>query len=161
MNIRFIDTSIMTNLLKIPFRCENAQEVSVEFETAIRADERLVLPLATIIETGNHIAHINDGNIRRKIANNFSDFIRASLDNESPWFYDSFELSKEDLLYIADNLPQKAMAQIGLGDISIIRQYENFKEKNGAIGKIMIWSVDGHLKMYNEDLTGISRRRNK
>lgn len=63
------------------------------------------------------------------------------------------------MLYIAENFPHNAMGQIGLGDISIIRQYENFKAKNSAIGKIMIWSVDSHLQMYCEDLTGISRRR--
>jgi len=159
MNIRFIDTSIMLNLLQVPSRCNKAQEVLNDFKRAIEDGDNLILPLATIVETGNHIAHINDGNIRRKIAEKFAVFIRASLDNEAPWFYDSCELSKEDLLYIADNFSQKAMEKVGLGDISIIRQYENFKEKNGAIGKIMIWSVDTHLQMYSEDLTGMSRRR--
>lgn len=160
LNIRFIDTSVMLNLLKIPSRCDKASEILGEFKDAVHAGENLILPLATIIETGNHIAHINDGNLRRSIAEKFVAFIRHSLDSESPWYYNSCELSKQDLLYIANSFPQKATEKIGLGDVSIIQQYENFKEKNSAIGKIMIWSVDTHLKMYNEDLTGTPRRRN-
>lgn len=160
MNIRFIDTSIMTNLLGVPNRCDKQQEIQAEFTRAVEAAENLILPLATIIETGNHIAHINDGNIRRRIAEKFSEFIRLSLDNQAPWYYDSYELSKNDLLYMINHFPQKAMEQVGMGDISIITQYENFKEKNSAIGVIMIWSEDTHLQMYCEDLTGIIRRRN-
>ena len=160
MNIRFIDTSIMTNLLLIPTRCDKAQEIRDEFDRAVTAGDNLILPLATIIETGNHIAHIRDGNLRRLIAGKFAEFIFLSLDNETPWYYDSCELSKNDLRYIVDHFPQKAMEQVGMGDVSIICQYENFKEKNGAIGVIMIWSDDTHLQMYREDLTGTIRRRN-
>lgn len=71
------------------------------------------MSLATIIETGNHIAHIKDGRIRRSIAEKFAKFIYLSLDNEEPWYYDEYELSKEDLRYIATEFPQKAMEQIG------------------------------------------------
>jgi hypothetical protein len=160
MNIRFIDTSIMTNLLEIPARCDKAQEIQDDFKQAIDAGETFILPLATIIETGNHIAHISDGRLRRSIAEKFTIFIRLSLDNEAPWFYDEYKLSKEDLLYIVTEFPQKAMEKVGVGDISIIRQYEIFKEKYNAIGRIMIWSNDAHLQMYREDLTGTTRRRN-
>ena len=160
MNIRFIDTSIMTNLLEIPNRCDSATQIQIEFNRAVKAGDNLILPLATIIETGNHIAHIVDGNLRREIARKFSEFIRLSLDNVTPWFYDNCELSKNDLLFMIDNFPQKAMEQVGMGDVSIIRQYENFKEKNSAIGGIMSWSNDTHLQMYCEDLTGVIRRRN-
>jgi len=34
--------------------------------------------------------------------------------------------------------------------MSIIREYEKYKDNTPAIGNIMIWSLDGHLKGYNE-----------
>lgn len=37
----------------------------------MQANDMLIMPASTIIETGNHIAHISDGTIRRKIALKF------------------------------------------------------------------------------------------
>ena len=71
MNIRFIDTSIVMNLLRIPHMCQEYESVKKEFNEAIEQNETLILPLATIIESGNHISHIADGNIRRKKAVKF------------------------------------------------------------------------------------------
>lgn len=72
MNIRFIDTSIVMNLLRIPHMCQEYESVKKEFNEAIEQNETLILPLATIIESGNHISHIADGNIRREKAVKFS-----------------------------------------------------------------------------------------
>lgn len=67
MNVRFIDTSILLNILDVPDRNQNKDEVVKEFKTLIGSQtETLILPLATIIETGNHIAHIGSGNVRRE-----------------------------------------------------------------------------------------------
>ena len=47
----------------------------------------LILPFATIIETGNHIAHCGDGNIRKKTAGKFCECIDKIIKNEAPWQY--------------------------------------------------------------------------
>ena len=65
MNVRFMDTSIVMNLLEIPGMCQDAEKVKKEFNQAVEAKETLILPVSTIIESGNHIAHIADGHIRR------------------------------------------------------------------------------------------------
>lgn len=51
MNIRFIDTSIVMNLLRIPHMCQEYESVKKEFNEAIEQNETLILPLATIIES--------------------------------------------------------------------------------------------------------------
>lgn len=51
------------NLLRIPHMCQEYESVKKEFNEAIKQNETLILPLATIIESGNHISHIADGNI--------------------------------------------------------------------------------------------------
>lgn len=84
MNVRFIDTSVMANMLKIPGKCNAAESVQEEFKQVIEAKEVLILPIATIIETGNHIAHIDSGNIRRTIAQKFGEYLRKTAEGEAP-----------------------------------------------------------------------------
>ena len=78
MNVRFIDTSIVMNLLEIPNMCAEAAVVKDEFKTAVEAEETMILPMSTIIESGNHIAHIADGTIRRTKADRKSTRLNSS-----------------------------------------------------------------------------------
>ena len=53
-----------------------------------------------------------------------------------------------------------AKMEMGIGDMSIIRFYEKYKNEVPAVGRIMIWSKDKHLSCYQDNLS-ISRRREK
>ena len=161
MNIRFIDTSIVMNLLRIPHMCQEYESVKKEFNEAIEQNETLILPLATIIESGNHISHIADGNIRREKAVKFQEFLRKTAKEEAPGELYGVGFTKEDLLIIADQFPDCAQKmEMGIGDMSIIRFYEKYKNEVPAVGRIMIWSKDKHLSCYQDNLS-ISRRREK
>ena len=59
MNVRLIDTSIMLNLLEVPKRCNDKDQVQEELKKALQNNDTLILPVATIIETGNAIAKIS------------------------------------------------------------------------------------------------------
>lgn len=80
MNVRFIDTSVMMNLLEVPGRCADSQMIKDEFRQIIDNKEVLILPIATIIETGNHIAHISNENSRRTIVSKFGEFLRKTAE---------------------------------------------------------------------------------
>lgn len=161
MNVRFMDTSIIMNLLEIPNMCADAEAVKEEFQRAMDNKETLILPMPTIIESGNHIAHIADGTIRREKAMKFQEFLRRTAEEEAPWTWYGVELEKEDLRILAEQFPDKALyMKMGIGDMSIVRFYEKYKENTPAIGRIMIWSTDRHLMEYSEDMT-MRRRRNK
>ena len=163
MNIRFIDTSVMMNLLEVPGRCADSQMIKEEFRQVLDNKEVLILPIATIIETGNHIAHINNGNSRRTIASKFGEFLRKTAEGKAPWQLYGIELDKEGLLYLADNIVENAMQQVGVGDMSIIHAYEQYKSNTPGIGRIMIWSTDRHLQGYIEENVSETtyRRRRK
>ena len=163
MNIRFIDTSVMMNLLEVPGRCADSQMIKEEFRQVLDNKEVLILPIATIIETGNHIAHINNGNSRRTIASKFGEFLRKTAEGKAPWQLYGIELDKEGLLYLADNIVENAMQQVGVGDMSIIHAYEQYKSYIPGIGRIMIWSTDRHLQGYIEENVSETtyRRRRK
>lgn len=161
MNVRFIDTSIVMNLLKIPQRCQDFEMVKKEFDKAIKQNDTMILPMPTIIESGNHISHISDGNLRRDKALKFKEFLQKTANEEAPWQLYGVNFTREDLLAIAEDFPDYAQKfEMGIGDMSIIRFYEKYKNEIPAIGRIMIWSTDKHLKCYQEEMT-ISRRRNK
>ena len=59
-----VDTSILLNILNVPGKNERQDEVFAAFEEKVEAGETFFLPLATIIETGNHIGHLPVGNER-------------------------------------------------------------------------------------------------
>lgn len=59
-----VDTSILLNILNVPDKNEHREEVFAAFQEKIKAGETFFLSLATVIETGNHIGHLPDGNSR-------------------------------------------------------------------------------------------------
>ena len=79
MNVKFIDTSVMLNLLEVPNKCSDADKVKMEWKQNLESNDVLIMPSATIIETGNHIAHISNGSKRREIAKKFGEFLRKCL----------------------------------------------------------------------------------
>ncbi len=86
MNIHFIDTSVFANILDIPNMNADRKLVIAEFNKLIKSKkDRLILPYATLIETGNHIAHNGDGRQRRKVAEVFATYLRKPIRNEAPW----------------------------------------------------------------------------
>lgn len=161
MNVRFIDTSVMTNLLEVPGLCDDAQKVKEEWRKVLEAEEVLILPVATIIETGNHIAHIPNGSSRRTVAGKFGEYLRKTAEGEAPWQLFGVEWDKEGLIYLANHIEEKALEQVGTGDMSIIYAYEQYKNNIPGIGRIMIWSTDTHLQGYWEENVSVTTYRRR
>ena len=67
-SICLIDTSVFLNILNVP-RCN--EDRMQNFKEYIELGCTFLLPMATILETGNHIAQNGDGTIRRKTAIHF------------------------------------------------------------------------------------------
>ena len=156
MNICIIDTTIMLNLLEVPGCCAQKDDVLKEFKTILTAKETLVLPLATIIETGNQIAKIS-GSKRYETAAKFTELLKKTADGQAPWSFAKSEVKVDDLRYYADNYLDFAKQSVGLGDLSIIRTYEKCKTLIVG-GTVWIWSKDKHLAAYREDVKKSTRR---
>lgn len=149
-----IDTSIFLNILGVPSKSQDKKNIRESLETYIRSDASLILPMATILETGNHIAQNGDGNIRRKIADKFCVEIHKAINNEAPYKVSSFPSNEEVKSWI-DKFPNLAMANksptkqegTSFGDLTIIQEFEKQKllHKNY---EIWIWSLDGDLEQY-------------
>ena len=161
MNVHFIDTTVFTNIVDVPFMNDERVKVMAELKELVtnRKENQLLLPFATIIETGNHIAHNGDGNQRREAAERFKEILEKTISDEAPWHYYGKQMTAEDLKCICKEFPDFAMRGEGFGDLSIIQAYTRYKEETPAIHRIRIWSLDEHLKsVYDEVLPGFATR---
>lgn len=82
-SIVLVDTSILLNVLDVDGRNERRHEVFAELNVRIEAGDHLFIPLATIIETGNHIAHVTQGAARRGVARRFVQAVQDALIREA------------------------------------------------------------------------------
>src|SRR5437868_4979986 len=82
--VEFVDTSILCNLLDIPGK--NQHRALVVQELAENKREcNLILPVTAIIETGNHIAQLADGRLRRIYADKLSELLGLVITDRAPW----------------------------------------------------------------------------
>ena len=162
MRVHFIDTSVLVNILDIPNMNQDRETVLEEFRALTdQSGNTFILPLATIIETGNHIAHINDGNIRRTKGIEFAVMLKKIANDESPWKFFEDEVTQDEIRIFAERLPERVTYGSGTGDLSIISAYEKYKSNIPAIGYIRIWSLDGHLHHYEHEMHMPSTRKKR
>lgn len=147
MSICLLDTTVFVEILDVPNLNDHRAELVLLLKQKIKDRESLLLPLATILETGNHIAQNGDGGQKRKTAVRFVEQVSLALDGASPFepilFHDHGDIAKW-----LENFPDYAMGSKSLGDLSIIQDWERMC----AIAKkrrVYIWSLDEHLASYD------------
>ena len=145
-SVKLIDTSVLCELLEIPGKSNpsDSGKIRNEFCKLVREDVSFILPLATVLETGNHIAQNGNGNVRRTKAKELANFVGKSLEESSPFLSPPF-WQDEDLRAWMVQFPTSAMQGIGLGDVSIKRDLERAKERLPSATPVEIWSKDDHL----------------
>lgn len=148
MSIALVDSSILCNVLNLPRRNQNRQVVLDQLRAHIQNGVTLLLPVATILETGNHIAHIDNGHQRRTAAEIFVKQVKQALHNNVPWTVSLPLLDPETLGTYLDEFPDSAMRGIGLGDLSIVKEFERQCTLHQA-QRVFIWSLDKHLCAYD------------
>lgn len=161
MKIHFLDTSVFCNILNVSKMADEREKTMAELNRINNnsTKERIVLPFATIIETGNHIAHIKDGRLRYETARKFCEAIEKTIAGEAPWTYYGSQLTEKDLEVICSNFPEASKISMGVGDLSIIRAYEKYKDETPCVDEIRIWSYDHHLMQYHEVMEWPNYRR--
>lgn len=162
------DTSVLCCWLQVPGKetCGPANDrwdytrirQKVDDETA--NNSTFVLPLASIIETGNHIAFAS-GN-RFQLAQSLADLIRKTVTESDPWaaFGHQNELwSREKLLALADNWPELAKQGLGIGDTTIKNVADYYAQTNTIAVEIL--TGDQGLKAYQPTTTVPQPRRRR
>lgn len=120
-----------------------------KIKSEVAAGALLVLPLASIIETGNHITQIKNTD-RLPFVTDFAEKIRRSIDGDSPWA----AYCKQKTLWEDEHLKEvverweamnKAHGKHSLGDVSILDVATAYR----SIGfEVEILTADELLKAY-------------
>jgi hypothetical protein len=150
----FVDTSVFVNLLSVPGRDQDRGRVVREQKERLSARCELVLPVATVIETGNHIAQVSNGSGRRKAAERFSAVLRLVAADEAPWHLHSVRWDGQYLERLVAggltglSLVEHAVSHLGCGDLSILVEREIYRAE-ARISDVRIWTLDDGLNAYN------------
>lgn len=156
MIICLIDTSIFLNLLNVPNCNQEHASVIQDFQTYINADCTFLLPMATILETGNHIAQNGDGTMRRKTAIRFVKEVKEAFTGVAPWRPTTF-LNTAEILEWIDQFPDLAgknkapnkQEGTSFGDISIIQEFHKSCNRF-PMSEVFIWSLDYDFQNYHQ-----------
>ncbi len=152
--VRFVDTSVLCDLLSVPGKCQDTETVRLELRQLVADGVQLVLPIATIIETGNHIAQVGDGHGRRQSAERFVKLLRATTDGVLPWVLHAVEWDESMLQLLCDGTPSTGTfvdlagaGVLGAGDLTILAEREMFANRTSGIA-VGVWTHDQRLAAY-------------
>jgi hypothetical protein len=150
--VDLIDTSVFAALIQVPGRDQRHAEVRSEFERRIEAGVTFILPVSTIIETGNLIA--NGSGDRRGAARRFLDAVALARAKNAPWtirdlawdsdFLDRFVGGDSTGQSLLDHL---TAGTLGSGDIAILVERDLLMEGLSNT-TVRVWSHDEHLHAY-------------
>jgi hypothetical protein len=149
--VAIVDTSIFLNFVPVPGDDQDREAVLRQFEILAAEDTALLLPLATLIETGSHIADLEDGGQRYKTSVEFRDLAQDALAGNTPFTPMSMP-DKSQLSTWLNEFPEHAKAGHSLADLSIIKEWERQRDRNQG-RRVFIWSLDSHLTGYDQKPT--------
>lgn len=142
--ICILDTSVLCEVLEVPGKSQQGATIRLELAEKHQSNENLLLPLAAIFETGNHIGPCNGDRFR--LATTFAHMVRDALDGKAPFVVTPIPGPPIwDALLVG--FPQWAATGSGLGDLSIVEVYRE-QVRLYPTRKVYIWSLDRHLGSY-------------
>ncbi|MCC6434576.1 MAG: hypothetical protein IT196_06060 [Acidimicrobiales bacterium] len=153
LDVRFIDTSVLCNLIDVPGRNQQRSAVRDEFNQLVREGRtRFVIPVTTIIETGNHIA--NGAGDRRGAARRLEEFLEAAANEDVPWqlhavtwdagFLDALRAGGRTGVRLLDHLGNGTM---GTGDLAILCERDAFEART-SFRSVRIWTLEATMAAY-------------
>ncbi len=149
MSICVLDTSVFVELLDVPGMNQQKAELTAELKAKLSRRELLLLPLVTIVESGNHIGQRGDGRERRAAAGRFGAQVRLAISGDSP-FVTSPMPEAENIIKMLDDFPDWANRGSGFGDLAIRDVYEKQCELHPG-RRVYVWSLDKHLSALNRE----------
>jgi hypothetical protein len=123
-------------------------------EEKVSANESLLLPVTSIVETGNHIGQCSpSGGLRRRTADRFVELVVNAIRGKLPFRPTPFFEPESMVGWLAGFPDWVARSDgkgkgSGLGDLSIQKEWERQCLLNPG-RRVYIWSNDQHLQAYD------------
>jgi len=148
-SISFIDTSILCNLVPVPGYDQQREQVLEEMGHRLDNGEQFILPITSVIETGNHIAQLSSGSARRQAATKLDGLLRLICEGQAPWVLHDVAWDRVFLQQLLDGADtatsyiDHAQAGVGAGDLCILTERQAFSKRSRI--PVDIWTLDGGL----------------
>ncbi len=155
-SIVLLDTTVYLNVLDVPGFNQDRNAVLDEFAQRVEHGDHFLLPMATIWETGNHIADLHDGNWRRQFAQKFVDDVYNAFEGIAPYRPTYFPDRQVFLTWLADfpDYAQRSKSSrqtregVSLSNFSVIKEWERIRALH-SMSSVLIWSLDPALSAYD------------
>lgn len=154
----FLDTSVLCNIVPVPGRDQDASKVKEDMRARLEVKENLVLPITSVIETGNFIAQIKDGGTRGQTAEKFCEILRLVCDGKSPWILHDVQWDRDFLEQLLGgagtgmSYVEHARNRLGTGDLCILAECRSFAKRTGC--QVEVWTLDTGLAAYAGTVQG-------
>lgn len=152
--LELLDTSVLLELLLVPDHHQQSEEVQRLVTEKVAAGVRLQLPVAAVVEAGDHVGRIKDGNRRRDCALRLEQVLRASLAGHAPWSFTPARWDQELLagLLIDAGTGQSALVDgltrkhLEMGDQLILAELRQLRAAvDPRVLDIVVWTYDQDL----------------
>lgn len=154
VRVCFVDTSVLLELLEVPGKAQQPAEVRDRLAHLVKGGVQLVLPIATIIETGNHVAQIAEGSARRRCAERFVKLLRATAEGVLPWVLHSVAWDEGMLTKLCYGTAETGAfvdlagaGILGTGDLAILAERELYQQRTSGV-EVGVWTRDARLAAY-------------
>ncbi|MCJ7859483.1 hypothetical protein [Corynebacterium kalidii] len=147
--IDFIDTGILCNIVPVPKLDQHQESVRATMAAKMDRGVEFILPITTVIETGNHIAQVADGSARRTAAKNLDRLLRMVVDSQAPWTLHEIHWDRSFLeRFLAGGRSKSsyidhAQAKVGAGDLCILTERDIYTTR--TLKHTGIWTLDEAL----------------
>ncbi len=143
----FLDTNVLLNVLDVPGKNSDRAEVVTEFRRLRAAGATLIIPIAAVVEVGNHLAQLA-GHERQDRSRTFAAFLRASIDGAAPWVVSGASWDESFLRALLDGngvrptFEQLCASGVGSGDTSILLELQRYRSRVDLPSELPDPSVD-------------------
>lgn len=151
-SVAFVDTSILCNLVPVPGRDQDREQVQKELKLRLSRREEFILPITAVVETGNFIAQLENGGLRRTTAQKLASILRLICEGRAPWILHDVPWNRnflEQLLEGADTQTDyvtHAQNRLGTGDLCVLTERHQYHLRTGI--PATIWTLDAGLRAY-------------
>lgn len=156
-----LDTSVLLEYFSVPGKSKKTNRVEDVFAKLAefrKSGCQLLLPVAAIIETGNHISKAKiDGDKRKVLVEKFVECVLDAIDSKTPWTITPWPENLSIREWITD-FPSSLEKGLGFADLSIIKEWERTRAVNPH-KRVLIYSLDHHLSSFDTESRKKKRTR--
>jgi hypothetical protein len=164
--IEVVDASVLIDVINIPMEAHDHEAVIRELDLKADAGVLLILPIAAVVETAQHVQRIENGADRRRCAENLQARVVDTLQKKLPWH---FVPTAWDDQFLTDFFRQTPPYPLGLvetlsqrvgeaGDLLLISEFRRLRTSyTQSLFDVDIWTQDRGLRIAADWIRGASQ----